>query len=220
MILCFRWKLRSASFPPHNKCTLEAPRRNACTRHNMTCIFLKKIKKTVKYITVNPESFVSIGYFFPSQKNPRKNRFFEASKAESLLNWWKLNVVIGSNPIRSQIYCIEIFAESFLSGWGCYCNGKNHINYSELLAAFFSMNCFSSKRAEYEALLQLDNSTAIPYINRAGGVGYPYLSELARKIWEWCKERKICLRASYIRSAKNIKANRASRNINSNSKQF
>ena len=48
--------------------------------------FWKNLRRLLKYITINPERFFSIGYFFPSQKNPRKNRFFEASKAGSPLN--------------------------------------------------------------------------------------------------------------------------------------
>ncbi|KYQ54576.1 hypothetical protein ALC60_14850 [Trachymyrmex zeteki] len=142
------------------------------------------------------------------------------------LIWWKLNAVIGSNPIRTQVYIIEIFSDSSLSGWRCYCKGseafgfwnrqerKNHINYLELLAAFFAIKCFASKLSQCEILLRLDNNTAIAYVNKAGGVRFPHLSKLSRKIWEWCEERKIWLRASYIPLAENIEADRASRNVN------
>lgn len=151
---------------------------------------------------------------------------------ESMLedfNWWKKNAIIGSNPIRTQNYSIEIFSDSSLSGWGCFCNDarafgfwnrqerKNHINYLELLAAFFALKCFASELSQCEVLLRLDNNTAIAYVNKAGGVQFPHLSELSRKIWNWCEERKIWIRASYIPSAENVEADKASRIVNTDS---
>lgn len=43
---------------------------------------------------------------------------------------------------------------------------------------------------------------------------YPHLSELSRKIWEWCEKRHIWLKASYIASAENVETDRASRYVN------
>lgn len=39
-----------------------------------------------------------------------------------------------------------------------------------------------------------------------GGIQFPLLNELARKIWCWCEKRKLWIYASYIKSSKNIKA--------------
>lgn len=63
-------------------------------------------------------------------------------------------------------------------------------------------------------MLRLDNTTAIAYTNRAGDVQYPHLSELSRKIWEWCEKKNLWVKASYIPSAKNVEADRASRHDN------
>lgn len=142
------------------------------------------------------------------------------------LKWWKINATIGTNPIKNQNFSMEIYSDSSLSGWDCYCTDistygfwskkekEKHINYLELLAAFFALKSFASNLSENEVLLRLDNTTAISYINRVGGVKYPHLSELAREIWKWCEERKIWVTASYISSAENIQADRASRNTN------
>ncbi|XP_020297308.1 uncharacterized protein LOC109861882, partial [Pseudomyrmex gracilis] len=141
------------------------------------------------------------------------------------LTWWRQNVVIGTNPIRTQLYAIEIFSDASLSGWGCYCNSSkafrvwdehersHHINYLELLAAFFAIKCFAAGLSHAEVLLRLDNKTAIAYINKARGVQFPHLSKLSRKIWNWCEAKKLWLQASYIPSAENIEADRASRNV-------
>ncbi|XP_044577644.1 uncharacterized protein LOC123260555 [Cotesia glomerata] len=142
------------------------------------------------------------------------------------LNWWKVNAAIGANPIRTQSYAMEIFSDSSLTGWSCYCDGvkafrfwdeneqKKHINYLELLAAFFAIKCFASKLSNCEILLRLDNTTAISYVNRAGGVRFRHLSMLSNKIWKWCEERGLWLKASYISSAENTEADSASRNAN------
>ena len=91
------------------------------------------------------------------------------------------------------------------TGWGAYCNsmsthgfGSNeennfHINYLELLAAFFTLKSFTSKSYNCEILLRLDNTIAIAYTNKAGGVQYQKSSELARQIWQWCENRKVCI---------------------------
>ncbi|XP_063366186.1 uncharacterized protein LOC134654648 isoform X1 [Cydia amplana] len=142
------------------------------------------------------------------------------------LTWWHINVLTGSNPIRTKKYKIIISSDASRSGWGAESNSittrgfwsqddkKFHINYLELLAAFFGLKCFASKLSNCEILMRIDNTTAISYINKAGGVKFPHLSELARKIWQWCESRKIWIVASYIASKDNVDADTASRDTN------
>lgn len=40
--------------------------------------------------------------------------------------------------------------------------------------------------------LRVDNTTAISYVNRMGGVRYPQLSDLAKAIWQWFEVRIFC----------------------------
>ncbi|XP_015185988.1 PREDICTED: uncharacterized protein LOC107071471 [Polistes dominula] len=142
------------------------------------------------------------------------------------LNWWRVNATIRSNLIKTNKYVMEIFSDSSLTGWGCYCDGveafgfrdqnerKKHINYLKLLAAFLAIKCFASKSSNCEILLRLDNTSAISYINRAGGVRFRHLCALSKEIWNWCEERRLWLKASYVASADNTEADRASRNVN------
>ncbi|XP_053970336.1 uncharacterized protein LOC128872056 isoform X1 [Hylaeus volcanicus] len=142
------------------------------------------------------------------------------------LRWWERIVPTGSNPIRTQKFELEISSDASLTGWGTHCNGKSAegfwtkeerkhcINYLELLAAYFGLKCFAGKMVESEILLRIDNTSAISYINRTGGIQYPHLNELTRKLWQWCERRKIWIHASYIPSAQNKKADRASRITN------
>lgn len=139
------------------------------------------------------------------------------------LSWWKINTPISSNPIRTLQFKLEMSSDASLTGWGAHCNGVNahgfwtkeerkfSINYLELLAAYFALKCFADQLLNCEILLRIDNTSAISYINRTGGTQYPHLSELARKVWQWCEKRKIWIYASYIPSAQNTEADLASR---------
>ena len=73
------------------------------------------------------------------------------------LAWWKSQIMLIYNPIRGDEYKIEIFSDVFQSGWGIYCrveishgfwnmkDRKNHINYLELLSAFFGLKFFATQ---------------------------------------------------------------------------
>lgn len=58
---------------------------------------------------------------------------------------------------------------------------------------------------------KIDNTTAISYINRIGGIQYPRLNKLTRQVWRWCEERDLWIFASYIKSNDNIEPDKASR---------
>ncbi|XP_044591535.1 uncharacterized protein LOC123269765 [Cotesia glomerata] len=140
--------------------------------------------------------------------------------------WWKRNISKTSSRIKTQNYSLVISSDASRTGWGAESQGnvthgfwspedqKLHINHLELLAAFFALKCFASEARDCEILLRIDNTTAIAYINKAGGIKYPGLSELARSIWQWCESRNIWVVASYIPSKLNVEADRASRQVN------
>lgn len=100
------------------------------------------------------------------------------------LEWWLNKIPVIKNPIRSLNYTLEIFSNSSLTGWGAHCNGENahgfwsqkekklHINQLEIIAAFLALKCFAKEAQNCEILLRVDNTTAISYINRMGGVQY------------------------------------------------
>ncbi|CAK1588906.1 unnamed protein product [Parnassius mnemosyne] len=60
----------------------------------------------------------------------------------------------------------------------------------------------------------MDNTTAISYINRMGGIQYTHLNDLARSLWKWCEQRNLWVYASYVNTKEN-RADTASRIVNS-----
>lgn len=143
------------------------------------------------------------------------------------LVWWRDNIDSAYAPFRNNNYCTEIFSDSSLTGWGASCGSEVanghwktselslHINTLELKAAFYGLKIFASDLNHRDILLRIDNTTAIAYINRMGGVQFPHLNKIARDIWEWCEKRNLFIFASYIKSADNKVADRASRQVNS-----
>ncbi|XP_057335113.1 uncharacterized protein LOC130673915 [Microplitis mediator] len=137
--------------------------------------------------------------------------------------WWEENILTAKNPIRQYEYKITIFSDASLTGWGASCNDKVvfgqwdsressfHINCLELIAAFNGLKAFASHLSNCEILLKIDNSTAIAYINRMGGIKYQNLNNVTRDIWSWCEQRNLWLFATYIPSIENVIADSASR---------
>lgn len=139
--------------------------------------------------------------------------------------WWESNIGSSLNYLGSRSFDLEIYSDASKTGWGAVCEGSTtrgfwgekeidyHINYLELLAAFYAVKCFASNESNINILLRIDNKTAIAYINKMGGVRFENLNKLTRNIWLWCEHRSIFLRASFIPSKKNAVADFESRSL-------
>ncbi|KYQ52410.1 hypothetical protein ALC60_08468 [Trachymyrmex zeteki] len=138
------------------------------------------------------------------------------------INWWKQNIPTSYNPIRHENYKCEI-SDASTTGWGAFCKGETargfwtleerkwHINRLELKATLFALKSFAKAFRDCEIFVRIDNTTAVAYINRMGGVRHPNLHKIAKEIWQWCEARNIWLTASYIKSEDNVEADHESR---------
>ena len=59
--------------------------------------------------------------------------------------------------------------------------------------------------------LELDNTTAIAYINHMGGSKSEELNQLAYDLWDWCRMHNIWVTAAHIPGVQNVIADRRSR---------
>lgn len=144
---------------------------------------------------------------------------------KSELKWWQYNIN-RSNPIKQFNFLIEIHTDASTTGWGAVCSHRkasgswsrseqeHHINYLELKAALLGLQCFTKDIYNCEILLRIDNTTAVAYINKMGGVQFPHLNNITREIWQWCENRNIWIFASYINTKDNFEADKESRKIN------
>lgn len=142
------------------------------------------------------------------------------------LKWWENNILSTSNELLVPNYDLEIFTDASKTGWGAFCDNertggswtadeiKFHINYLELFAVFLGLKCFARDRYNCNILLRIDNTTAISYVNRMGGIQFPHLNGLTKNIWQWCEERNIMIFATYINTKDNVEADAESRRLN------
>lgn len=96
-------------------------------------------------------------------------------------------------------------------GFGIKKKNPGAINRLDLAAAFWALKTFASELHNCEILLQIDNTTAIEYINKMGGIQHPHLHSLSREIWIWCESKKLWIYASYIALKANVDTDRESR---------
>lgn len=168
------------------------------------------------------EKFLALDYSDDYNKQMKLGKNLE----DDLL-WWKDSIDRSYAPIRKHNdYILEIFTDASNTGWGVACGNKSangnwteaelalHINELELKAAYYGLKIFCANVRDCNILLRIDNTTAIAYVNRMGGVQHPHLNELARKMWQWCETRNIFIYASYIKSRDNVIADRESRRFN------
>ncbi|XP_078506413.1 complement C3-like [Lissotriton helveticus] len=146
------------------------------------------------------------------------------SDSRSELVWWLNNLeawngkaIFGSSPE----FVLE--SDASLHGWGACLLGQNtggfwspeeslhHINYLELTAGLYALMSFRNSLQGRSVLLKMDNMSAVAYINRLGGTRSADLSNLAKKLWMFCLEHKIALKAEYLPGAANSSADWNSR---------
>ena len=144
------------------------------------------------------------------------------------IQWWHNNADTLKRDIHQDHPSVSIQSDASTLGWGAvYGTQKTggrwtpleqefHINILELLAAFFALKCFCNHMGNCHIQIQIDNTTALAYINNMGGSKSQQLNELAVEIWEWCTARNIWLSAVHIAGRLNTGADEQSRVFSDN----
>ncbi len=113
------------------------------------------------------------------------------------------------------------------TGWGATCNGQAasglwtgprllwHINCLELLAVHLALRQFRPLLLGKHVLVRTDNTAAVSYINRMGGIRSRRMSQLARHLLLWSHTRLKSLRAVHIPGELNRAADALSRQLTS-----
>ena len=97
------------------------------------------------------------------------------------LEWWITNMPLAHKNIQPQKVSIQLQTDASNKGWGAVYGDQqiggrwtldettNHINILELKAAFFALKSFCSQDHDIHIQIQIDNTTAVSYINNMGG---------------------------------------------------
>jgi len=96
------------------------------------------------------------------------------------IQWWRENAGTLKREIQRDPPGASIQSDASTSGWGAVfgtqktgerwtpSEAEYHINILELLAAFFALKCFCTHMNKCHIQIQIDNTTALAYINNMG----------------------------------------------------
>ncbi|KZS07420.1 Uncharacterized protein APZ42_028870 [Daphnia magna] len=79
------------------------------------------------------------------------------------------------------------------------------------MAAFNGLKCFAASAYQTSVEINIDNTTAVAYINKKGGTKSRPLCSVALEISSWCEKRAIDLHAIYLPGESNFVADAESR---------
>ena len=147
--------------------------------------------------------------------------------AKQELRWWCDNVGHGYRRIQHASYSHSFQVDaSDCSGWGIACTTDEslqshgfwsqeqrsfHINLRELYVVFICLTVFCKEMSDTHIRFEIDNTTAVSYVNGMDGCKSAACDEVAKKIWDWCIERGLWLSAVHIPGTMNVKADALSR---------
>lgn len=147
----------------------------------------------------------------------------EKSKEE--ICWWKNNIFQSYARIDIPNPDITIYTDASHIGWGITDgitpsggrwdeNEKAHINVLELKAIQIGILTYCKNRIFKHARIMSDNTTAITYINKKGGLKSSECNKIAKEIWLWCSSRELHVSAAHIPGKENLEADKNSRKFN------
>ena len=97
---------------------------------------------------------------------------------------------------------------------------RNHINVLELKAILLALKSYFRHDCNVKHVhILTDNSTALAYINNMGGMHSVNCNDIAKRIWEFAKNRDFWISSSYIPGVENTMADKMSRVFNGNTSE-
>ncbi len=124
--------------------------------------------------------------------------------------WTDLAFLRAGVPLEQVSRHVVVTTDASSTGWGATCNGQAasglrtgprllwHINCLELLAVHLASRQFRPLLLGKHVLVRTDNTAAVSYINRMGGIRSRRMSQLARHLLLWSHTRLKSLRAVHI----------------------
>jgi len=146
--------------------------------------------------------------------------------ARDELQWWIDNVSHAYRRIRhvpisfvfqtdasENCWGVTSTTDNSLQSCGIWSKGQGllHINVRELYVVFIGLTTFCRNMVGVHLRFELDNMTAVAYVNHMGGSQSVACDTVAKKIWNWCIPRDIWLSAIHIPGSTNVVADSLSR---------
>ncbi len=139
--------------------------------------------------------------------------------------WTDLAFLRAGVPLEQVSRHTVVTTDASSTGWGATCNGQAasglwtgprllwHINCLELWAVHLALRQFRPLLLGKHVLVRTDNTAAVLYINRLGGIQSHRMSQLARHLLLWIHPQFKSLRAVHIPVQLNRAADALSRQL-------
>ena len=131
-----------------------------------------------------------------------------------------MNAPIQWPPITAEI-CTDASGKN---GWGACMIGRIptggtwmpdeldlHINVKEMLAVLYALRSYKEDIEGQHVRVLSDNSTTVFVLNKMGTTRSKPCNDLAKKIWEFCRDNMIYITCAHIPGVENIVADQESR---------
>ena len=146
------------------------------------------------------------------------------------IKWWLEEGLFSSNVISHKNPDFILQSDSSGFAWGALLLGEQvstqgfwdsdeklqDINILELKASKLGVQALCQDLNNCHLQLQIDNTTAVTYINNMGGTHSLECNKQAKELILWCKNKNIWLTACHIAGKDNTEADFLSRKINDN----
>ena len=121
---------------------------------------------------------------------------------------------------------LTVFSDACSTGWGGYFQGQyaqGHfsegelplsINTKETLMIYYTFRSFINQLKGNHILLQSDNTTAISYIHKMGGMQSELHTKIVTDLWHWAVTHDYWLSISHVAGINNINTDLASQVLN------
>ena len=117
-------------------------------------------------------------------------------------------------PVRMGAVCLNTGKET--NGLWSKEETMLHINVLELMTAWFAIQTLVNVTTGAHVRFQMDNTTAVSYINKQGGTKSCQMVIIAKKIWDWAIKHQVQVSAEHLPGKQNVTANKLSRELNDN----
>jgi ribonuclease HI len=139
------------------------------------------------------------------------------------LQWWIDNIHTQSRKIDHGNAQIVLTSDASSHGWGAHSRGvttagkwtlvehEYHSNILELLAVLYGLRALLGDVTGQHIHVRSDNTTAIAYITKMGGIKSVLCDSVAQDIWKWAQIKNCWITASHIPGSQNVVADSLSR---------
>ena len=138
--------------------------------------------------------------------------------------WWGcIDHLTSGVPLHKVQSQIQVITDSSEFGWGAHCQGQQiqgiwdqvdvrfHINVKELKTVLIAMRHFRDLVRDKSILVLCDNSTAVSYIEKQGGLKSHELYKTTFLIYSLAETLNVDLQVRHIAGSLNVVADRLSR---------